>query len=134
MKATFEDFILENPNCSKYRDNVDAQAIFDLLSKDENIIRMIEISELKKPALTPCVALVEDYVRGQSNPLFDVRNEFERTAVGRMVKTILAPFGFRVSGQKPLGKQRGEWFASASCFEQREMGTMRVVKRFEPVE
>lgn len=92
MKATFNDFLNENPNCSKFAGNPDAIAIFGLLSKDEKIIMMIDASEASKPALTPCVSELEAFYDSLESPQVDFTDGFTHTAVGRMVKTILSPF------------------------------------------
>jgi hypothetical protein len=68
MRATFADLIADNPNCQKLRGNADAEAIFDILAKDENIIAMIEMSDLKKPALAACVREVEQYHDSRETP------------------------------------------------------------------
>jgi len=68
MRATIADLIADNPNCQKLRGNMDAEAIFDILSKDENIILMIEMSDLNKPALAACVGEVERYIDSREAP------------------------------------------------------------------
>ena len=59
MKATFQDFLKENPTCGKYRDNKAAQIVFDLLSQDENLLAMLDAAERGQPALTPCARQAE---------------------------------------------------------------------------
>ena len=61
-KATFADFIAQNPNCGKYEGNPVAEAVFELLSRDENIIAMIDSNSAGKPALTPCTHAIEELV------------------------------------------------------------------------
>lgn len=129
MKATFNDFIAENPNCSKFDGNPDAIAIFDLLSKDDSIIAMIDISEAGKPALTARAIEVEAYYDNLSNPAIDLKDGFTRTVVGRMIKTILNPFGYEVTVQKNLPKaSKGEYFTSASCYAKTGTATMKVIR------
>ena len=129
MKATFNDFLAENPNCSKYQGNPDAIAIFDLLSKDENIIGMIDASEAGQPALSACVHEIEDYFDSHPNPAIDLNDGFTRTAIGRMIKSILAPFGYEVTVQKDLPKAtKGKYFTSASCYEKSGAATMKVIR------
>ena len=41
MKATFQDFLVENPSCSGLTDNTDAQEVFEILSTDE-VVRLLE--------------------------------------------------------------------------------------------
>lgn len=134
MKATFNDFLSENPNCSKFAGNTDALYIFDLLSKDESIINMVDASEAGKPALSACVKEIEEFFDNQQNPSVDLTDGFTRTAIGRMVKTILAPFGYEPTVQKDLPKAvRGKYFTSASCYEKTGTASMRIVRTIEEV-
>ncbi|MDD2579759.1 MAG: hypothetical protein PHP40_06725 [Eubacteriales bacterium] len=129
MKATFTDFIEENRNCSKFENNRDAMDIFALLSDDDNIIRMIDMSDMEKPALAACVNCVETHFDRQTNPTIDLKDEFTRTAVGRMIKTILKPFGYEVTIQKSLPKAtRGRYFSSASCYAKTGTASMKVIR------
>jgi hypothetical protein len=134
MKATFEDFLAQNPNCSKFDGNPDAIAIFNLLSKDENIIGMIDASEAGKPALSACVNEIEAYFDSQQNSMVDLTDNFTRTAVGRMVKTIIAPFGYEVTVQKDLPKaSKSKYFTSASCYAKTGIATMKVIRTITAV-
>jgi len=134
MKAAFSDFLADNPNCSKYDGNPDAIAIFDILSKDENIIAMIDASEAGKPALSACVEEIEAFFDNQTNSTIDLNDGFTRTAIGRMIKTILAPFGYQVTVQKDLPKSsRGKYFTSASCYTKSGPATMKVIRTIAEV-
>ncbi len=136
MKVSYPDFIQANPNCSKYASDSVAQAIFDLLSRDDAILAMLEAADQNKPALGPCVHMIEDYAAALAAPSFDIQKDFERTVVGRMVKAILEPFGYRVTTQKDLPKQwKGNYFSSASCYalSAPEEATLRVVKKIEEI-
>ena len=117
MKAKFSDFIDLNKNCSKYQNNKDMQELFALLSTDEYILKMVEYADIGKPAL----AGVVDFTDG-----------FTKKAVGRMVKTIIAPFGYVVTKQKDMPRDlKTKYFTSASCYEYDDEApkTMKIVKR-----
>ncbi len=136
MKATFEDFTNEtgNANCSGFFTNTDMMDLFEFLSEDENIISMIEMCEMNKPALAGCVRAVEAWFNKKSNPQIDLRDGFTRTVVGRLVKTILKPFGYEVTKQKDLSASlKCKYFASASCYAKTGDATMCVVKRIEQI-
>ena len=134
MKATFHDFIRENPNCSKFDGNSDAMAIFDLLSRDESIIAMIDASEARRPALAACVDHVEAYFDSLVSPALDLRDEFTRQAIGRMVKTVLSPFGYEVTVQKDLPRaSNSKYFTSASCYAKTGTASMKVVRSIAAV-
>ena len=129
MKANYQDFITWNPNCSNYADNPDARKIFDFLNQDEMIILMAESADQGRPALAGCILELEEFYEGMDNPQIDFRDSFTRTVVGRMVKTILDPFGYCVTKQKDFTKSRkGKYFTSASCYTLSGHATMKIVK------
>ncbi len=134
MNTTYQDFIWENPNCSKYAEDPTAQAIFELLSQEEAIEAMKREADQDKPALSPCALQIEAYIESLTEPSFDIKNDFERTVVGRMIKAILEPFGYRITKQKGLSKRwKGKYFSSASCYALSAPGeaTLRIVKHIE---
>jgi len=134
MKATFEDFLAEHRTCSNYASNADAKAIFNLMSKDENIIRMIDVSEAGRPALLGCLKEIESYYETMVNPIFKFSEMFPRTAVGRMVATILKPFGYEPTKQVNFSQtNRGKYFGSASRYEKSGIARLRVVRTIERV-
>ena len=131
MKAKFNDFITDAPNCSKYKDSKDMQELFDKLNTDENIIKMIEFSDSAKPALAACAIEVEKWYDSKNNCEVDLKQSFPKTAVGHLVKSILKPFGYKVTKQKDLPKDnRGKYFKSATCYKYDEnaIRTMKIVK------
>ena len=138
MLATFNDFITKNPNCKKFEDDEDMRNIFDFLSQGFILIQMLDMCDMGKPALTPVAANVEhffdDLNHEHSNTLDD---DFTKQAVGRMVKTILEPFGYVVWKQKDLPKSsRARKFQSASIyrFDISAPRSMKVEKRIVEIE
>lgn len=132
MKMTFSEFIEFNKNCSKFQNNKDMQELFDFLSEDENIIKMIEYADIDKPALAGVVLEVEQWHDAKNNCLVDFTDDFTKTAVGRMVKTIITPFGYIVTKQKDMPKDlETKYFSSASCYvyDDTVPRTMKIVKR-----
>lgn len=135
MKATYQDYRNENPRCANLG-GATAPAVFDLLSQDANIIAMIDASEQGKPALTPCVQQIEDFLLSRADPDFDVTQHKVRQAVGCMVKTILRPFGYRwLKRENHLPKGTDRYFAGASRYSLSapEEATMKVVKQIEEI-
>ena len=137
MKATFDDFIKQNPNCSKFADNADAMLIFNWLSEDLKIILMLEASAAGKPALTPWVKHLERVLQFEiKNPSISFDDSFTKQAVGLMVKCILEPFGYTVWKQKDLPKSaESTKFTSASVYQYNPVKkpTLRVVKKIEEI-
>jgi hypothetical protein len=137
MLATFNDFLAQNPNCKKFADDEDMLYVFNFLSQDFILTQMIDASDAGRPAITPVVTNIEHFFiepgREHPNTLDD---NFTKQAVGLMVKTILAPFGYVVWKQKDLPKSsRAEKFQSASAYRFNHFAprSMRVVKRIEEI-
>ena len=136
MKTMFSDFIQNNPICRKFDGNAEMILVFSYLSEDESIIQMIDACESGRPALAPVAKKVESLIDGLKTPTVSLDDDFTKQAVGLMVKSILEPFGYRVSGKKALPKEyKGEKFVTASCYrlEPEAVVSMRVVKRIESV-
>ena len=135
MKAAFDDFIAQNPNCSKFDGNADAVFIFNWLSEDLKIILMLEASDAGKPALTPWAKHLERVLQFEiKNPTISFEDNFTKQAVGLMVKCILEPFGYVVWKQKDLPKSaEATQFQSASVYRRDYMkkATLRVAKYIE---
>lgn len=134
MKATFQDFLRQNPNCGKFDGKAEAILIFEYLSRDDSIIRMIEACDHGKPALIPLAREVEELLAAVDKPSISFEEHFTKQAVGLMIKCILKPFGYVVGDQKMLPRSCGaKQFKSASCyfFSPEAGATMRVVKRIE---
>lgn len=134
MKAHYQDFLQENPNCSGFAENPDAAAIFALLSEDASIIAMLDASNAGKPALSATAMRVEEMMEGRTDPQLSLGDGFTRTVVGRMVKTILAPFGYLPSKQKSFSKQvEAKHFTSAMCYEKTGEATMEIVREIREI-
>ena len=135
MKARYEDFINQNINCKKFADDADAIYIFDnILSRDENIIALIDTSKAGRPALAACIREVEAYYKGRSAPSFDLTDDFTKQALGRMVKTVLEPFGYHPDKQKNLPKGIStEYVTSSMTYRFSGKATMRVVQKIERI-
>lgn len=138
MKTTFAEFINMNTNCNKFADNADAKQIFDFLSSDDSIIRMIESADMGKPALTPVIREVERMIENKPDATISFNDNFTKQTVGLMARAILMPFGYAVTVQKSFPKSIGEGkFTSASCYcydPSKNPPTMCVVKKIEEIE
>ena len=134
MKANYNDFLKENPICSKFATNADAKKVFDFLNTDAIIIQMIESCEQGKPALSGCVNEVEAFYDAMGTAAISFKDDGTRQAVGRMIKTILDPFGYRVTKKKDISKEKkAKYFKAAACYEKLGEATMQVVKHIEPI-
>ena len=134
MKATFEDFLAGHPLCKKYTNNLDAIAVFDFLSEDKNIIQMIESSVAGKPALLGCLKELEGFFESLNNSNFNPDDNFVRSTVGRMVATIISPFGYRPVVQLNFSQSnKGKYFSSANRYEKKGEAHLRVVQTIDRV-
>ena len=136
-KATYSDFLKQNPNCKKFSDDEDMIYTFNMLSQDIFLIQLLEASDFGKPAISPIVTNIEhvfmDPGKKHANTLED---SFTKQAVGLMVKTILEPFGYSVWKQKDLPKNsRADKFQTASVYRRDivKTATLRVKKTIEEV-
>lgn len=131
-KASYIDFLRNNPNCSGLASGMNAEAVFDFLSRDASIIAMIDAAEKGEPALAGCVSELEAFCGNMNSAEFCLQDRFTRSVVGRMIKAVLAPFGYQPTVQKALPRGCGSnCFRSASCYELSAAPIMRVVKRIE---
>ena len=107
MKAVYGDFINANPNCSRFDTNPDAMAVFDFLNQDANIIKMIDLCEMGKPALAGCISEVEADDDSMEAAAVDVAAGVNRNAIGKMVRTIQEPVGYVATAQETFPKRCG---------------------------
>lgn len=79
-------------------DNKDTRAIMEFLSSSESVNKMIIVSELGLPAITPVVKeLEEKFSDSDLSPLHhegENQNAVHRQNVGRMIKFVMAQFGY----------------------------------------
>lgn len=116
-KATFDEFVQENPMYQSWADNRDARRVFDILNEDAAIYDAIRVSP-RKPALMPNVEKIENFIDSLGDDsTFDLSVNLSRQGVGNMVRTILAPFGYTPipNSQKSF---TARYFRTASCYEQ----------------
>jgi hypothetical protein len=125
-KATFNDFI-QSPFCGKLKNNRDAKIIFTILSHDESIESMIASIANGEPALSPCVMAIESFIDNVPNTTMPIAININnnRQSIGRMVKTILAPYGYKpipnvqgLAKTKPLPvESQARYFKEAAVYE-----------------
>ena len=96
------------------------------LTEPEQIYDAIRESENGRPALTPSVKLIEDYINSKGNStVFPLSVPFNRTAVGRMQKTVLIPFGYEPN-DKQAACRIGN-FKTASCYSRTGKAVMKAL-------
>jgi hypothetical protein len=126
LRATLTDLIADNPNCEKFRGNIDAEAIFGILDKEENIFNMVELSEHDKPALAACLKEIEQYFDSRETPMFDLNDNFSKQTVGKMAGIIIGQFGYEPHTQQEL--HNSKYFTSATCYRKTGTASLKIVK------
>lgn len=129
MIKTYFNFIEENPICKKFETSKEMHEIYGILSKQENVIKMVEFAEAGKPAICPCLDELEEYSKING---FELDDEVKK-AVGRMIKTILVQFGYTPTSPKKIPQDYVTVFVTASCYKRTEKGELEVVKTIKKI-
>ena len=111
-------------------DNVDTRAIMDFLSTPESVNKMIIASEMGLPAITPVVKELEkrfgNAVLSPLNRQGKNQNAVHRQNVGRMIKYVMAQFGYMPAGGGSSERTRipkfahSQHFSTAAIYEKKE--------------
>ena len=130
MKKTFKEFIEENKSFSGFENDLVAKYVFDnILSRDENLISMIECNEAGEPALCGCLNEVEKYCGINNSTQFNLLNDLSKQALGRMVRTVLLPFGYESKSQKKIPiKYNAKFVKSAMTYSKTQSASLKIVK------
>lgn len=123
-KANFQDFVNSNSMLAKLQNNTEAQAVFDILNEDSQIYAAILATENGKPALSASIKKIEEYISDNKSDFF--ASNFERQAVGRMQKFVLAPFGYVPNEIKK--SVNSTIFTVATCYEKDESKATMAIK------
>lgn len=114
-KATWENFCREKLISRDLEANPAAKKIFDFLNEDEKIYMMIQTVKLGKPVMQMIVDDLEKFAdENNLNEEFNLAEDVSRTTVGRMIRTILEPFGYVSSGTQKTFKAK--YFRSSSTY------------------
>ena len=112
MKSTFQDFVNRDHFCAKYKST--ALDIFEFLSEEVNIGKMIYSTALGDAAFADCAIEVETKF---CNTRFITVHK-NRKAVGRMIAEILLPYGFKPKTKnKRVALKNTTIFKTATIYE-----------------
>ena len=126
MKTSFRQFLQQAKRYKNKCESTEAEFLYEhILSRDQTITQMIHLSDLNKPALLACIDEIEEYCTSLDVEIFDIQKTFYRQAIGRMVKSILQPFGYIKYGEKRLHKRLGGVIKSASTYKKQTVGYLR---------
>lgn len=127
-KASFEDFLEENKNYNKVFENKETRFIFDhILSNDYNIIAMIYASDMGLPALDVCLREIESYYEKSLTKEFNLADKFTKQGLGKLCKSVLAPFGYVPSGRN--GRVHSEYIDTSMIYKKEGNPSMKVEVR-----
>lgn len=110
----FNDFLDAYGKYGRLKGNSSAQGIFDFLADLTNIQKMILSSDAGHPALGAVIVDLEGNFGQQAE--FDLANDFNKQAVGTMVKVILQPFGYEPVKPRLIRAGLSKYFRSASVY------------------
>ena len=113
-------------------DNSDTRAIMDFLSSAQSVNKMIVASEMGIPAITPIVKELEiRFANSQLSPLHHNgknQNAVHRQNVGRMMKFVMAQYGYvpvdgGLSERARIPKfANSQYFSTSAIYEKKMSG------------
>lgn len=105
-------FFEHYPTCNGFKDNVSFNELFSWLEEATQVFNMTEACNNNRPALEGVVKKLE---LKYSNRLdLNLKDDFTRQTIGRVVKEILIDFGYIQTGDKPLSE--GQYFKSTQHY------------------
>lgn len=130
MKTSFEQFFEISPKYKCFLKNQSARHVFEkIISKDENLIAMIDATEANKPALLACISEIEEYCKSIQDNSFDLRDNFTKQALGSMIRAALLPFGYESFKSRELPKGSSEFVSTAMTYKYQGNAKLKVVKQ-----
>lgn len=117
-------------------DNSDTRAIMDFLSSAQSVNKMIVASEMGIPAITPIVKELETrFANSQLSPLHHNgknQNAVHRQNVGRMMKFVMAQYGYvpvdgGLSERARIPKfANSQYFSTSAIYEKKTSGVYSI--------
>lgn len=145
MLKSFADFLSEPHRYKNICDNAEMEHIFtNILSREENIIKMINCIAHNITPVAICAKEIEKYLASISNPtvtldrsINEVKADNYRQAIGAMVAFILKPFGYEKiqGGNRPIpATYKGEHLFSGARYEKTGYATLQIIQKIAPIE
>jgi hypothetical protein len=130
----YNDFIKKERVIGKrLLDNPVFHGLFDLLMEDENRITMVTASAAGKPAIQACVSQIEEYIAAHPEGSVDLKNDHTKQSLGRMVKYILEPFGYRPARKRVFSKRiESNYLTSGMTYDLTGVPELIIVQRIVP--
>lgn len=120
-EGDFQAFLMENPHYKNPQRLEGFEVLFNFINDPKKIEKMVQEADQARPALGGIVKDLEALHDHQKTQVFDLKDVYTRTCVGRMVTFLLNKRGYDVLGNKAFSKTLGyKYFASASLFEKRK--------------
>lgn len=125
-KATFADFVRQNPSYRVKFDNKETRHVFDnILSDNYTISGMIHASNVGAPALDVCMREIEDFFNNSPSKEFDLEDAYTRQGLGKLVKTVLEPFGYVPDSRKTMIHR--DYVKTSTVYAIKEQPRMKVL-------
>ncbi|HOT75394.1 MAG TPA: hypothetical protein PK467_06395, partial [Candidatus Wallbacteria bacterium] len=111
--------IFENwPIYKTYENDAELQDLYRQISLPENIEKMIDYNERKKPPIVGLIKTIEDWNERAIAAGLDIKKEKRlRRLIGLMIGEILQDYGYRPGKVKNVSHCGAGIFLSASCYD-----------------
>ena len=140
MEKQYEEFLKSYPTYRCVSDNPEMKYIFEeILSRDENVIKMYNAVQGDKPALAAVVDEIERYYDQLKTPHITLANSergiLTKRAIGSMVAMIMRDLGYTSNGQRylPYTCSR-KYYVCGSVYKKTLPARLRVVVSLEVVD
>ena len=145
MLNRFNDFLSAPHRYKNLCNNIEMEHIYtNILSKEENIIKMISVIGNDITAISVCAKEIEEYLSTLTNSDITIDRNIDvakadnyRQAIGAMIAFILQPFGYeKIKGRnRPIpALYKGDHFSSGATYSKTGSATMQLVQKIAPIE
>lgn len=145
MLNSFSGFLSGSHRYKNICDNMEMEHIFtNILSREENIIKMVNAIEHDITPVSVCTKEIEEYLSLIPNPSITLDRNIDtakadifRQAIGAMIAYILQPFGYEKipGGNRPIpSAYKGKHLYSGARYAKTGHATLQIKQKIVPIE
>ncbi|WP_373486097.1 hypothetical protein [Acetobacterium malicum] len=145
MLNSFQDFLSQPLRYKNICNNTEMEHVYDnILSRSDNIIKMINAINNDIAPVSICAKEVEAYISTLTNSTITLDRNVDtakadnyRQAVGAMIAFILKPFGYeKIKGRnRPIpALYKGAFFSSGATYALTGPATMKLVQKLVSID
>lgn len=113
-----------------YENDAELQDLYRRISLPENIEKMIDYNERKKPPIVGLIKIIEDWNKRAIAAGLDIKKEKRlRRLIGLMIGEILQDYGYRPGKVKNVSHCGGGVFLSATCYDYIEEAAVKKLQK-----